>query len=228
MWMGIAILLFLFLPRLGHLRISPETREIEFRDSLTAALLHPWSGRVRKSTILTPGSVVLVGSWPTENAGPSESGIKVVPSGKDMILLTSVYHMNDHLALEVKEALSQLEGVEVRPIKIGPDYQVTEWVPTGSANPWPTFALMAKFGLIGCGWIAAMLGLTTRNLLLLGGVSSIVYAACCALAFAKTGPADPDDRKFSAVSLAFGVLQFALLYTMITLVGTTIGSRPQR
>jgi hypothetical protein len=226
--MGVAILLFLFLPRLGHLRIDPLTREIEFRDSITAALLHPWHGRVCKSAILTPGSVVLVGSWPAEDAGVPQLGIRVVPQGKNMILLTSLYQMNEELALNVREALSQLEGVQVKLVKVGPDYQPTEWVPTSSANPWLTFAVMAKFGLLGCGWIAAMLGLTTKSLLLLGGMSTIAYAAGSAVAFANHKPTDADDRKFSAISLAFGVLQFALLYAVLSLVGNTMASRSAR
>jgi hypothetical protein len=228
MWMGGAILLFLFLPRLGHVRIDPQTREIEFRDSFTAALLHPWYGRVRKCAILTPGSVVLVGSWPGKDAGSPQWGIRVAPEGQSMILLTDLYQMSGRTALQVTEALSQLEGVQVKLVCVGADSQPMAWVPRGSANPWVTFMVMAKFGLVGVGWVAAMLGLATKSLLLLGGASAVVYAACSWGVFAFSKPADSDDRKFGAISLAFGVIQFVLLYTVLILVGTNMGGRPPR
>lgn len=121
--------------------------------------------------------------------------------------------------------LTRIDGVGVFPVTISRDYQTIEWKPT--LEPHSAGALVA-FGyaaLLFVGMLSAVLGCEARTLAVIGLASVVLYGVVRILVAVKAPRPAGEEKTFTAISIGFSVLYFALAYTVLTLVGIGVGSK---
>lgn len=216
--LGLAILLFLFLPRLGVFEVNIAAKTITVHEGLVASLLHFWRGRKKRVVELPPGSVVTIGEWLDNNAF-STLGVRIQPlKDGQTTLIEGKFAFDGPTAASLSAALAKIPGVSIRIVRLDETFQEVAWQPeqtTAAASYWPMPAVLSWSGLI-----TAML--TRRlDLLLLVGLASVGAYVVLRLYFWRRSPIF-GDRPVSRFWLGFELFQFSLMYIVGALLGDTL------
>lgn len=221
---SVCLVMFLFLPRSGTLEIDVQRATLSFRESIVAWSLHIWRKRRLVRIELLPGSKMQFGSWMKEG-GFVVFGLQVSTLDGKSILVFDDFRFSPALAILLNRELSQIDGVKVFPLAISRDYQTIEWKPRVAPSSAGGLLALGYFILLFAGMLFAVLGFNSRALTMIGIASVATYAVFRILIAVRTRRSAGEEKPFTAISVAFSILYFALTYAVLTLVGTGIASR---
>ena len=216
---GLLVLTVLFVPRYGTVTVNANERLLMFRESIAASCLHPWRRREQRELALPEGCTVLIGWWLGPN-GFATGGVKrIVLSGDAAVLFENGFGLDGPIAARLASALKSVASIHVRTVKPGGGMlEMVDWTPIDVPAGRHTISL---FFLSWAGFPLAILRASTTAIVVAGIACFVVYAMV-RYAVLRTNRTEV-ERFSTTVLFGFGLSQFALMYTVMAVLGRAMG-----
>lgn len=133
---GLTVLALLFVPRFGSVTVDSESRCMTFRESKLAHLLAPWRRRESRHIDMPTGCTIIIGTWLDRNDFGTYGIKRIGEDGSAAVLIESKFGFDSGAFARLVAAAQQVEGVAVRRVRLGPNFELVDWTPPSSRSSW--------------------------------------------------------------------------------------------